>query len=137
MVLPIPTEEADSDAETVPGDPTLVHKPVEEEEDCVTGEEDEEEDNETDSETFDPDALYIDEAQWSYLTAEHKLCSNTASFSAPGFLDSVPAVFAPLNQRLSMQAMADILTYMLNRTTRFRTGRTQRISQTLKKCIPD
>ena len=39
--------------------------------------------NETDSETFDPDALYIDEAQWSYLTAEHKLSSSTASFPVP------------------------------------------------------
>ena len=88
MVLPIPTEEADSDAETIPGEPTLVPKP-EEEEDYVTGEE-EEEDNETDSDMFDPDALYIDEAQWSYLTAERKLCSNTASFSVPRYIDSVP-----------------------------------------------
>ena len=49
MVLPIPTEEADSDAETIPGDPTLVPKPVEEEE-YVTGEEEEEEDEEEEEE---------------------------------------------------------------------------------------
>ena len=46
--------------------------------------------NETDSDTFDPDALYKDEAQWSHLTAEHKLGANTASLSAPRYIDSAP-----------------------------------------------
>ena len=67
--MPIPTEEADSDAETIPGDPALVPKP---QEDYVTGEE-EEDDNETDSETFDSDALYIDEAQWSRILFEYSV----------------------------------------------------------------
>ena len=81
MLLPIPTEEADSDVETIPGEPTQVPEPVEEE--YVTCEED----NETDSDSFDLDALYIDKARWM---AERKLCSNTTSFSVSRCIDSVP-----------------------------------------------
>ena len=37
--------------------------------------------------TQDYSDLFVDEANWSYLTQEQKLCCNTASFSVPRYID--------------------------------------------------
>ena len=59
--------------------------------------EEEEEEEETDDtipygstdtdETLDYNDLVIDDSQWSLLSQEQKLCSNTASFSVPRMID--------------------------------------------------
>ena len=61
-------------------------------------EEEEEDSNETDEnttpaqtedsdETIDYGDLYVDDSQWSWLSMEQKLCSNTGSFTVPRYID--------------------------------------------------
>ena len=43
--------------------------------------------NDDSDDTQDYSDLFVDEANWSYLTQEQKLCCNTASFSVPRYID--------------------------------------------------
>ena len=63
--------------------------------------EEEEDSNETDEnttpaqtedsdETIDYGDLYVDDSQWSWLSMEQKLCSNTGSFTVPRYIDGSP-----------------------------------------------
>ena len=42
------------------------------------------------SETIDYSDLFVDDSQWSWLTQEQKLCSNTGSFTVPRYIDGTP-----------------------------------------------
>ena len=48
------------------------------------------EDSTDTDQTQDYSDLYVDESQWSFLTQEQKLCSNTGSFTVPRLIDGTP-----------------------------------------------
>ena len=78
----LPYENAESDPLNIP--------PPQEEQAQESEQEDTDETipyNDDSDDTQDYSDLFVDEANWSYLTQEQKLCCNTASFSVPRYID--------------------------------------------------
>ena len=69
--------------------------------------------------------------------AERKLCSNTASFSVPRYIDSVPVNVRAVESTFVYAGDSRYVDMRAKPNYRLSIGRALRISQTLKKCMPD